>query len=67
MKVPNKAYKRSIVKLNLLKYQYYKNTNTSLKSLCLEDLSSQLKQALNLIFSYSLKKKKNFVYWFSLQ
>lgn len=58
MKAYNPSYNRSIVKLNLLKHQHYKNTNNSLKSFGLEELSSQLKQALNLIFSYSLKKKK---------
>ena len=66
MKIKRKIQKRSLIKLYLLKYQMYKNYSNELSSFCVKDLSVKLKQALKIIYLYATKKKKNFIYRFSL-
>ena len=55
MKIKKKKILKPLVKLYLLKNQFYKQTN---KFKCLNKTMLQLKQSLKIIYLYKIKKKK---------
>lgn len=54
MKIKFKQKSRSLIKLHLLKYQIYKNN----LNISLNNVNTELKQALKVIYLYNNKKKK---------
>jgi len=58
MKIKIKKKSRSLIKLHVLKYQIYKNYKKYFFKANVENISTNLKQALKLIYLYNLKNKK---------
>ena len=58
MKIKKKYQTISLINSNLLKYQTYKNLKLQLQEFKIENINTELKQVLKIIYLYSRKRKK---------